>query len=149
VADGGGGVCMPCLLGDYCPNGTVNSRASSGQVLCPDGEVCTPDIQGFNVEDGWTLKYNTKPCPEGTLCPAGSSEVSLELGLGDCQACSLPSPVRLPLSPDTLLIRLPIGMRSTPHTMRRVSPPLRRLVCDISIIWLNAKYSSSACVRRT
>lgn len=132
MADGGGGVCMPCLLGDYCPNGTVNSRASSGQVLCPDGEVCTPDIEGFNVEDGWTLKYNTKSCPEGTLCPAGTSEASLTLGLGDCQACSLTSPVRLPLSPVPLSS---ICHLSVCHP-RRIqcgipSPPLCRLLCKI------------------
>lgn len=145
MADGGGGICMPCLLGDYCPNGTVNSRASSGQVLCPDGEVCTPDLEGFNVEDGWTLRYTTKPCPEGTLCPAGTSEASLALGVGDCQACSLTSPV-LPGYPSH-----PLTHRYAVHAACNAAFIYVAWCVKSPVVWLKAKPFSQTpvCVRRS
>lgn len=95
----------PSLLSDVSGGGScAGRRASSGQVLCPDGEVCTPDIAGFNPQDGWTLKYATKPCPEGSLCPAGTSEATLALGLNDCQVrCLVPPP--LPMESSCCVMR--------------------------------------------
>ena len=36
------GVCMPCLLGDFCPGGTVNTFAHTLASVCPDGHYCPP-----------------------------------------------------------------------------------------------------------
>jgi hypothetical protein len=113
----GHGVCVPCLLGDYCPEGTVNPLGTTGMVACADGKVCTPQLASFSMGSGschhpphnssaitrqmqprpgvsfdrshsylrmvvrcgagLSYRYEVKECPEGFLCPAGTSEVLL------------------------------------------------------------------------
>ena len=36
------GVCLPCMLGDFCPGGTVNMYAHTLASVCPDGHYCPP-----------------------------------------------------------------------------------------------------------
>eukprot|EP00242_Pyramimonas_sp_CCMP2087_P012226 CAMPEP_0198215648 /NCGR_PEP_ID=MMETSP1445-20131203/51593_1 /TAXON_ID=36898 /ORGANISM="Pyramimonas sp., Strain CCMP2087" /LENGTH=1181 /DNA_ID=CAMNT_0043891473 /DNA_START=500 /DNA_END=4046 /DNA_ORIENTATION=+ len=80
----GGGVCAPCMLGDYCPEGTVNPFMWTHANICPDGLQCTPDInvdlRGFFLDI--ELAYDITPCPKGYICPAGTPKVNDIL---DCQ----------------------------------------------------------------
>jgi hypothetical protein len=54
------GICVPCIVGQYCPAGTVTQGASATENLCPVGKICK--MPGVPFED----------CPAGTFCPAGS-----------------------------------------------------------------------------
>mmetsp|Transcript_30646 Transcript_30646/g.42435 ORF Transcript_30646/g.42435 Transcript_30646/m.42435 type:complete len:1138 (+) Transcript_30646:17-3430(+) len=79
-----GGVCLPCLLGDYCPEGTMNENAHSLGALCPDGKVCTPSGLGYQISEGvYYTRYDLGTCPEGRLCPAGSFQSDLALNCQD------------------------------------------------------------------
>ncbi|KAK3258452.1 hypothetical protein CYMTET_31254 [Cymbomonas tetramitiformis] len=78
VSDAGmDGVCIPCLVGDYCPQGTINRFGLSTGVLCPDGKICTARAVSGSYRNGRyyvRIGYQTDQCKEGHMCSAGTAE---------------------------------------------------------------------------
>ncbi|KAK3273095.1 hypothetical protein CYMTET_18650, partial [Cymbomonas tetramitiformis] len=72
------GICIDCLLGNYCPAGTINKYGMAVTTLCPDGEYCTPEMTGSRWSGGrayFTYEYDKQLCPAGQICPAGTVAV--------------------------------------------------------------------------
>jgi hypothetical protein len=91
-----GGVCTPCLLGDYCPAGTVNPLATTGLVACPDGKVRSlgdaerslGDAES-SLDDARSSLGDVKSSlgdAESSLCDAESSLGDAESSLGDAES---------------------------------------------------------------
>ena len=58
--------CGPCLLGQHCPNGTVQYNAYVLYNLCPQGMLCeTPNV--------------TEVCPEGFACGIATPETGTDI----------------------------------------------------------------------
>ncbi|KAK3267078.1 hypothetical protein CYMTET_24341 [Cymbomonas tetramitiformis] len=77
------GVCVLCLIGDHCPEGTVNRYGLSTATLCPDGMLCKPEsgewrmsFSDDTIHVASSLAYTTQRCPTGHQCGAGTAYVS-------------------------------------------------------------------------
>ena len=90
------GYCIPCQLGQYCPQGTTNPYMLSKAILCPAGYVCpdprtkkpTPEgtftVEGLpmslqcNISGTYCPEASTSPipCPAGHYCPRPNYKVS-------------------------------------------------------------------------
>ncbi|KAK3266179.1 hypothetical protein CYMTET_25178, partial [Cymbomonas tetramitiformis] len=67
------GQCLPCELGDYCPEGSTNPYFWTKYNICPAGSICPNATVELPCQAGWF-------CPEGSFtyviemeCPAHGS----------------------------------------------------------------------------
>ena len=94
------GYCIPCMMGQYCPRGSVNAAAAAQGNLCPRGSYCPNstlmhacpaggvcmdgaffvtqcDESGVLCEEGMKLDLipNVTFCPAGYYCPSPAEKV--------------------------------------------------------------------------
>jgi hypothetical protein len=70
------GICFPCIMGMYCPKGTITDTLSTIENVCKPGTLCErPDL--------------SRPCPRGTFCPEATFSEGMD-GLTVCDSERLP-----------------------------------------------------------
>eukprot|EP00854_Cymbomonas_tetramitiformis_P010873 gene10873-12869_t len=129
LGDGLTGICLDCLLGNYCPPGTVNRYGLAVSTLCPDGQYCSPDLRRISYNNGqltYYYEYAKDSCPPGRICPAGT--VNIDNNVTSCQSHVLD--VMETMLPDALPSHTPSGYYCAEGTSgfeQLVSEPVRRL----------------------
>ncbi|KAF8058431.1 ABCG25 [Scenedesmus sp. PABB004] len=76
-ADAPFGICVPCQLGEFCPEGTQEESWLSLSTCQLSPQAFTPDAGGGG---GAALCKGFKACPEGSFCPNASHAQPCEPG---------------------------------------------------------------------
>ncbi|KAK3256148.1 hypothetical protein CYMTET_34700, partial [Cymbomonas tetramitiformis] len=74
----GQGVCIPCLRGQECPDGSVSPTQAAITAFSADGVVSDAIVENEAISS-----YYRFQCPVGHLCPAGTYQLSAST---ECQA---------------------------------------------------------------